>query len=105
MHRLLERQLKRHFGSLENLPEELSRLLQVIDETYCQFDGDRTMLERSLELSSQELLEANVQLQKLLKTVEAQVEERTLELTRANLELEKALQELQKTHSQLSSFG
>jgi len=101
MHRLLQRQLKRYLGDLEHLPQEWLNFIQAVDEAYCQFDGDRVMLERSLELSSQELLQANTQLQELLKTVEAQVAERTSELARANSELEETLTELRKTQMQL----
>ena len=58
MHSLLRRQLRRHLGTTE-IPEELAVLLEAVDEAYREFDSDRRMLERSLELSSRELLQAN----------------------------------------------
>lgn len=101
MHRLLQRQIKKHFGSLDSIPSEWQGFLNAIDEAYCQYDDDHKMIERSLELSSEELLQANNQLRELLTTVEGQVTQRTLELTKANAELEKALIDLQNAQVHL----
>ncbi len=62
MHKLLERQIRRHLGAAVELPPELAGLLGDVDQAYIQADLDRTLLERSLELTSQELLERNGQL-------------------------------------------
>lgn len=59
MHSLLRRQIKQFFGGDERVPADLRPLLHAIDATYLGFDQDRVMLERSLELSSAELLQAN----------------------------------------------
>ena len=59
------------------------------------------MLERSLELSSEELLQANTQLQELLDSVAAQVAERTAELARTNAELKQTLADLQNAQLQI----
>jgi signal transduction histidine kinase len=53
-------------GATEAPPADLARLIEAVDRAYHQFDDDRRMLERSLELSSQELLEANSQLRAVL---------------------------------------
>jgi len=65
LHSLLRRQLKRHFPD-DRVPPELEPMLAAIDQAYKQFDNDRAMLERSLDLSSQELLQANVELRALV---------------------------------------
>ena len=57
MHRLLIRQLQRHFGAGFQAPPEWAGLLELVSQAYEQSDTDRLMLERSLELSSQELIE------------------------------------------------
>src|SRR3989338_3194042 len=57
-HRLLKRQLKQRFGS-KAPPPELRALLDVINQAYHEFDQDRLMLERSMEISSKELYQAN----------------------------------------------
>src|ERR1041385_1865890 len=64
MHRLLERQLKRHFGSLDRVPEALRPFLAIVDATYTESDADRALAERSLELASQELLQSTQSLRK-----------------------------------------
>ncbi len=66
MHRLLKRQLKRHFQ--ETVPETFQPLLQAISSAYEQADLDREMLERSLALTAEELLERNQRLSQNLQT-------------------------------------
>ena len=65
LHSLLHRQLKRHFPEAR-VPPEFEPMLAAVDQAYQQFDNDRAMLERSLELSSQELLQANSELRALV---------------------------------------
>jgi PAS domain S-box-containing protein len=57
-HSLLARQVRRLIGD-QPIPEEWRRLLDAVNQAYFRADADRLMLERSLELSSQELLQAN----------------------------------------------
>src|SRR5919108_2644085 len=64
-HSLLKRQLKRHFPD-DCVPEQITPFLNDVAEAYLQFDADRGMLERSLDLSSQELLQANAALRALV---------------------------------------
>lgn len=59
MHSLLKRQLKRCFGKGFEVPPEWREFLGAINDSYREFDADREMVERSLDLSSQELLQAN----------------------------------------------
>lgn len=63
MHRVLERQLRRHFGSPSEVPDDLRPLLDAVDQAYQAADEDRSLLERSLDLTSDELLERNQELQ------------------------------------------
>jgi signal transduction histidine kinase len=67
MHSLLARQLKRSVDP-GAAPADSKPFLEAIDRTYRQFDDDRAMLERSLEVCSQELLAANSE---LLATIES----------------------------------
>ncbi len=62
MHRLLKRQLDRHTTGTEAVPESWRAFVDAVDAAYVQSDNDRTMLERSLDLSSSELLQANSEL-------------------------------------------
>lgn len=56
MHRVLERQFRRHLGGLDflNLTSDWKKLINAINETYVHFDEDRAMLNRSLDLISKE---------------------------------------------------
>ena len=58
MHSVLRRRLKKHLGA-QPLPQWLEPLLKNVDEDYAQSDRDRLLLERSLELTSQELMGTN----------------------------------------------
>ena len=58
-HRLLQRQLATLLPPGQDLPPEVGRLLDAVDEAYHRFDDDRALVERALELSSGELLQAN----------------------------------------------
>jgi signal transduction histidine kinase/DNA-binding response OmpR family regulator len=58
MHRLLRRQLRKHLGIEGEMPAALQPFLAAVDAAYVDFDTDRAMLERSLELSSKELSDA-----------------------------------------------
>src|SRR3989344_1275327 len=64
MHKTLKRQVEKLFGNVETLPKELEKLFGAISEVYEHFDDDRTLIERSLELSSRELEEINNRLKK-----------------------------------------
>ncbi len=70
IHTLLARQLRRHFGSEDQVPESLRSFVADVDDAYRQNDDDRRMLERSMDLSSQELFEANVELRGLIRELE-----------------------------------
>lgn len=58
MHRLLKRQLKRYLPDSQD-QHRFNDLLEVINQAYQQNDVDREMLERSLQLTSEELLQRN----------------------------------------------
>jgi two-component system NtrC family sensor kinase len=62
LHKLLQRQLRRAFGSIEATPPGLDELLAVVSQAYEDADAERTMIERALELMSRELNERNEQL-------------------------------------------
>ncbi|MFZ4558249.1 MAG: sensor histidine kinase, partial [Pseudanabaena sp.] len=108
MHRLLQRQLKKYLSqnvndftgdlssNLNVIPLEWQNFLQAVDDAYNHYDADYRMIERSLELSSEELLQVNNQLREMLTNVEGKVAERTAELIKANGELEQALTDLQQ---------
>ncbi|MGB0525913.1 MAG: sensor histidine kinase [Flammeovirgaceae bacterium] len=77
------RQIRKALGRRATIPEEFEELFLLISESYDHHDNDRYMLERSIDLSSKELLEANH------------------DLLMQKQELENALEELRNTQEQL----
>ena len=74
IHSLLKRQLKKYLCESFSDPEELQAIFAAINNAYIQSDIDRNMLERSLDLSSQELLIANAELKQTLSLLNATIE-------------------------------
>jgi len=59
MHNLLKRQFKKVFTESFQIPKKWQEFIDAVNNAYIEFDTDRKMLERSLELTSQELLQVN----------------------------------------------
>ena len=81
LHGLLKRQLRRFADETIPLLEEQIEFIKAVNEAYWQFDADRKMLEHSLELTSQELLERNAELARINTDLERRVTIRTEELS------------------------
>lgn len=96
-HKLLERQLRRFFGDLEHVPPELLPFLAAVNEAYQTSDEDRLSLERSLELTSQELTERYEQLRTELAD-RLRIEQALL---KEKAEQEALFKKLEETHRQL----
>lgn len=91
MHKVLERQIKKAFGDISSVSAPLKNFLEIISSTYSHFDEDRSLLERSLELSSKELVEIN----RILK----------LEIEKVNIQTQKIKEEKVKDEAIISSIG
>ncbi len=65
-HNILRRQVKKHYGAVDGAPDTDWPFLEAVDRAYLGWDEHRIMLERALELSSQELLRANSDLRAVL---------------------------------------
>jgi len=66
---LLKRQLKRFFPKDFSIPAEWQDFIAAVDSAYKEYEVDREMMERSLEVSSQELLEANSEIQAIFQAI------------------------------------
>ena len=62
--KLLRRQIKRFVQNNTEIPQDIKQLLNAISNSYEHYENDRELIERSIEISSQELLEANNKLRK-----------------------------------------
>ncbi|MCG7853242.1 MAG: PAS domain S-box protein, partial [Methanosarcinaceae archaeon] len=69
MHSLLQRQIKRYLGYRDSTPKEWDVFMNAVNDAYWQMDLDRQMLERSLELSSDELFEANSEMRTIFQAI------------------------------------
>jgi PAS domain S-box-containing protein len=58
LNKLLMRQIRRHFGSADQLPEVFSSFIHDINDSYEGFEDDFRLLQNSIEISSQELRDA-----------------------------------------------
>jgi two-component system, cell cycle sensor histidine kinase and response regulator CckA len=68
-HSLLRRQLRRYFGDQFEVPAAWRGFVAAVNDTYREFDADRGMLERSLEISSNELLQANSEMRAVFRAI------------------------------------
>ncbi len=97
MHRLLERQIRRHFGDPEKLAPELEEFIAAVDDAYASADTERQMIERSLDLMSKELTDANEGLRNEL----AERQRTELALQKEQEEQRALIRKLESAHSQL----
>ncbi|MGX5175349.1 putative bifunctional diguanylate cyclase/phosphodiesterase [Aliikangiella sp. IMCC44653] len=70
LHELLKKQLQRNYP-VKKLSDSLTPLLSTISEAYQDFENDRKLLERSLELVSEELNQKNRELSERLQQLQA----------------------------------
>ena len=56
--RLLKKQIRRKFGGIENVPQEMLEFLSIVSDSYEHYEKDRSLIERALEL---ELKESNLE--------------------------------------------
>ena len=90
LNKLLVRQAEKYLGGVDNVPENYYAFIQAINESYNHYEKDHHLLERSIELSSEEMIELNEQLRKETKQLKQAHEElRATEIIR----LEKRLDE------------
>lgn len=68
-HPLLRRQWQRHVGRNHVPPEEWLALLRAVSDAYAESDTARRLVERALELSSNELHAANAELRGVLRVL------------------------------------
>jgi signal transduction histidine kinase len=97
MHRLLERQIRRFLGDPGSLSPELAAFVAAVDEAYNSADADRLMIERSLDLMSKELTEANDGLRKEL----AERQRTELALQKKQEEQRALIEKLEEAQNQL----
>ncbi|MCD6065682.1 MAG: kinE 2 [Bacteroidetes bacterium] len=71
LNKLLVRQIQKHFGGLENVSPDMHDFLLAVTEAYDHYEKDHSMLERSIDLSSGEMIELNKELREETKKLRA----------------------------------
>lgn len=69
LHRLLQRQLKKHLGADFSPPPQWEGFLNAVSSAYREFEADRLLVESSLEISSKELSAANSELRSVFQAL------------------------------------
>ncbi len=75
LNKLLLRQVQKYAGGLENVPAGLHNFLMAVSESYDHNEKDHSMLERSIDLSSAEMIELNNELRQETQKLKAADEE------------------------------
>lgn len=96
-HKLLQRQLRRAFGSIEMTPPGLDELLTAVNQAYEGADEERTMIGRALDLMSGEL---NARNEHLRADLVARQQARD-ELQQRSDEQQALIRRLEDAHNQL----
>jgi two-component system, NtrC family, sensor kinase len=63
-HKLLKRQLSKYIGD-DEIPEKFKPLFEAVNSAYIEYERDKTLLERSLDISSREYKENLQKIEKL----------------------------------------
>ena len=85
IHRLITRQLRRSgLPVFEELSPNWKNFITKVSNTYRDYDESHELMNRSMELSSNEMCELNSKLEAHMDLLERKVEERTKELMNAN---------------------
>jgi chemotaxis family two-component system sensor kinase Cph1 len=74
--KLLLKQIQKKFGSTDELPPEVLDFLNTVSHTYDFYEKERQLIERTMDISSNELIETN-----------SKLEEQAQKLQRSNEEL------------------
>ncbi len=83
-HKVLERQIRKLLGKNVAIPDDISILLQIISDTYKQYEDDRQLIEHTMDISSQELTETNIALMQQKTALQVAYEQ--LRMAQAQLE-------------------
>lgn len=62
--KILQRHIRKHFKSLDSVPEDIVPFIDKIDEMINHLEDDRNMMERAMDISQDELNSTNVKLRK-----------------------------------------
>lgn len=85
LHRLLQRQVNKFLNAKSVDITQLQDFISAVNDAYRGFEEDHKHLERTLEVSSNELFKANAELKETKQNLEKIVEERTKKLAESEI--------------------
>ncbi|MFH1877281.1 MAG: ATP-binding protein [Candidatus Omnitrophota bacterium] len=107
MNKLLERQIRKFFGSVSSAPEETRKFFEAIGEAYDGFERDRVLMERAFDLSSREISDMNekwrVEIEKHMKTSKA-LKDSEAKLKKHAMKLEGLLEKAARSRKRVVSM-
>jgi len=62
LNKLLQRQIRKYLGEPADMPEQYHDFLRAVSESYNHYEKDHQLLERSIEISSSEMIELHEKL-------------------------------------------
>ncbi|NTV11035.1 MAG: histidine kinase, partial [Zoogloea sp.] len=74
MDKLLQRQINRHLGGMDQVPESMKPFLEAVDAAYLRLDESLVLCQRSMDLMSEELTERNRALSRELAEKQSLIE-------------------------------
>ncbi len=92
-HKILQQQIKKHLGDSYNVSPEMEKLLQIVSETYGQYEKERESLEKSMDLRSEELFASNEKLRKEAASHEILLDELRVAIKALQLEADEIISE------------
>ncbi|MGH2564014.1 MAG: sensor histidine kinase [Ginsengibacter sp.] len=97
LNKLLLRQVQKYVGGIDKVPPCYTEFIKSVSDSYDHYEKDHRLLERSIELSSQEMIELNEQLKN--ETEQLKTAHHELQATE-KIRLEKRLDEekIKKLH-------
>src|SRR5258706_14272853 len=99
MHSLLKRQIAKFLP--EEIPDGLRPFIEAANQAYEENDKDCRMLERCMEISSQEMLQANLEMRALQSGLGTGVKERTADLCKLNEALQAEIIQRKSTEEEM----
>jgi len=118
LHKLLVTQIKRHLKEMKEIPSEWNEFIEAISLAYLDAEDDYELMERAMNISSEELMEKNSalmdeiskrkQVEGKLKNINSELEQRvkirTKELNQTNQKLNIEVNKLNESESRIRTI-
>jgi PAS domain S-box-containing protein len=118
LHKLLATQIKRHLKEKQEIPPEWNEFVEAISLAYLDAEDDYELMERAMNISSEELMEKNLtlmdeiskrkQVEDKLKNINLELEQRvnvrTKELNHSNEQLNFEINKLNESESRIRTI-